>query len=172
MESGVPFPVCGGPPAGSGAGDCRGAVLSDRASSPHRAWDEGARCHLPDHDGGAMTELLYLHDSYLREFDATVEAQSGQAVSLDRTSFYVGGGGQPADAGMLQWTGGECRVAEGRRAADGVWHAVEGPPPPVGTPLHGVVDWERRDGHNRRHSPPPLLVRAGYQEVHPLVDRR
>src|SRR2546428_635983 len=65
----------------------------------------------------AMTELLYLHDSYLREFDATVEAQSGQAVSLDRTSFYVGGGGQPADVGLLRWTRGECRLAEVRRTA-------------------------------------------------------
>ena len=30
-----------------------------------------------------MTELLYLHDSYLREFDATVGAQGGQAVALE-----------------------------------------------------------------------------------------
>src|SRR2546427_11527132 len=36
------------------AGDCRGAVLSDRASSPHRAWDEGARCHLPRDHGSGM----------------------------------------------------------------------------------------------------------------------
>src|SRR3989442_9164627 len=115
-----------------------------------------------------MTELLYLHDSYLREFDATVLAQGSQAVSLDRTAFFIGGGGQPADVGLMQWTGGECRVAEVRRAADGVWHVVEGPLPPVGTPLHGVVDWERRDPPTRPHSAPPVLVGRGYQQVHTL----
>ncbi len=116
-----------------------------------------------------MTDLLYLHDSYLREFDATVEAQSGQAVSLDRTAFYVGGGGQPADVGRLQWTGGECRVAEVRRAADGVWHVVEGPRPPVGTPVHGMVDWERRYAIMRHHSALHVLVGVVYKQFNALV---
>jgi hypothetical protein len=41
-----------------------------------------------------MTELLHLGDSYLREFHASVVAQSNQAVRLDRTVFYPGGAGQ------------------------------------------------------------------------------
>jgi len=87
-----------------------------------------------------MTELLYLHDSYLREFDATVQAHSGQAVSLDRTAFFIGGGGQPADVGLLRWAGGECRVVEMRKDAEGVWHVLEGAPPPAGTPVRGIVE--------------------------------
>src|SRR3989454_10309525 len=116
-----------------------------------------------------MTELLYLHDSYLREFDATVLAQGSQAVSLDRPAFFIGGGGQPADGGRLQWTGGECRVAEVRRAADGVWHAVEGPLPPVGTPVHGIVDWERRYAIMRHHSALHVLVGVVYKQFNALV---
>ncbi|RPJ00665.1 MAG: alanyl-tRNA editing protein, partial [Chloroflexi bacterium] len=50
-----------------------------------------------------MTVLLYQTDSYLQTFDATVidvdEANHG--VILDRTAFYPGGGGQPADRGTL-----------------------------------------------------------------------
>ena len=50
-----------------------------------------------------MTVLLYQTDSYLQTFDATVidvdEANHG--VILDRTAFYPGGGGQPADGGTL-----------------------------------------------------------------------
>ena len=42
-----------------------------------------------------MTEELYQMDSYLRDFDAKVTAIDGQAVALDRTAFYPGGGGQP-----------------------------------------------------------------------------
>ncbi len=46
-----------------------------------------------------MTEELYQTDSYLREFEAMVTAADGQAVTLDRTAFYPGGGGQPHDLG-------------------------------------------------------------------------
>ncbi|MCK4832059.1 MAG: hypothetical protein KAS81_04795, partial [Anaerolineales bacterium] len=50
-----------------------------------------------------MTELLYLTDSYLQEFDATVTeiAQDG-ALILDTTAFFPGGGGQPCDVGELE----------------------------------------------------------------------
>src|SRR2546428_10965217 len=90
-----------------------------------------------------MTELLYLHDSYLREFDATVQAHSGQAVSLDSTAFFIGGGGQPADVGLVRWAGGEGRVVEMRKDAEGVRHVLEGGPPPAGAPVGGVVGGER-----------------------------
>src|SRR5207302_10757165 len=59
---------------------------------------------------GTMTELLYLEDGYLREFDASVVAGGAQAIALDRTAFFPGGGGQPPDAGQLRWPGGETRV--------------------------------------------------------------
>jgi misacylated tRNA(Ala) deacylase len=48
-----------------------------------------------------MTELLYMDDSYLEEFEATVTAVQEGAVALDRTAFYPGGGGQPYDTGVL-----------------------------------------------------------------------
>ncbi|MBM4459814.1 MAG: alanyl-tRNA editing protein [Chloroflexi bacterium] len=56
-----------------------------------------------------MTELLYQTDSYLREFDATVIAvdAAGGRVALDRTAFYPGGGGQPADLGVLMFPGSQ-----------------------------------------------------------------
>ena len=68
-----------------------------------------------------MTQLLYLHDGYLREFDAIVTAVDGRDVSLDRTAFYPGGGGQPADTGALERHGEQSRVAELRREGDAVW---------------------------------------------------
>src|SRR3989304_4312756 len=53
--------------------------------------------------GVPMTELLYQTDSYLQSFDASVTGVDPEAhgVILDRTAFYPGGGGQPADGGTL-----------------------------------------------------------------------
>ena len=48
-----------------------------------------------------MTELLFQDESYLKEFEATItEMVEGGAV-LDRSAFYIGGGGQPCDTGVL-----------------------------------------------------------------------
>ena len=40
-----------------------------------------------------MTEKLYLADADLRIFDATVQAVNDDLVELDKTAFYVTGGG-------------------------------------------------------------------------------
>ncbi len=46
-----------------------------------------------------MTNLLYHSDSYLKEFEATVIKSDTEqnAVILDSTAFYPGGGGQVPD---------------------------------------------------------------------------
>ena len=99
-----------------------------------------------------MTELLYMQDSYLREFEATVMAVEGNAVALDRTAFYPGGGGQPADKGVLVWEGREQAVTKVKKQGDVVWHTVEGDPPPVGQKVVGRLDWERRYQLMRTHT--------------------
>ncbi|MGI8810067.1 MAG: hypothetical protein ACR2KK_19930 [Acidimicrobiales bacterium] len=52
------------------------------------------------------TDLLYLRDASLRSFEATVVESGDDGVTLDRTAFYVTGGGQPHDTGVLRWDGG------------------------------------------------------------------
>ncbi len=61
-----------------------------------------------------MSELLYLHDSYPREFDAVVTAHSGTAVMLTRTAFYPGGAGNRRMA--AGWGGTVESVGSGRCA--------------------------------------------------------
>ena len=50
-----------------------------------------------------QTDLLYMTDSYLKEFEATITdiSEDGLNVYLDRTAFFTGGGGQPYDIGKL-----------------------------------------------------------------------
>jgi misacylated tRNA(Ala) deacylase len=99
-----------------------------------------------------MTDLLYQTDSYLKEFDAVVTATQGQAVALDRTAFYPGGGGQPNDKGTLTWDGGAAAVVKVIKQGDEAWHTLEGDLPPEGTPVHGVLDWEQRYQLMRTHT--------------------
>ena len=116
-----------------------------------------------------MVQLLYLHDCYLKAFDATVEGVQGQAVALDRTAFYAGGGGQPVDVGTLRWSGGECRVTDVRKDGDAVWHTVDGPLPEPGTAVHGELDWDRRYAIMRHHSALHVLVGVVYRSFNALV---
>jgi len=99
-----------------------------------------------------MTEQLYQTDSYLKEFDAVVMATDGQAVTLDQTAFYPGGGGQPSDGGMLTWDGGSARVVKVKKHGAEVWHTLEGDLPAAGTPVRGALDWERRYRLMRTHT--------------------
>jgi misacylated tRNA(Ala) deacylase len=116
-----------------------------------------------------MTELLHLEDSYLCEFDASVVAQSGQTVRLDRTVFYPGGGGQPPDVGWLRWPSGETRVVDMKEEGDMIWHVLEGPVPPVGQDVHGVLDWKQRYAIMRHHSALHVLVGTVYHLYQALV---
>jgi misacylated tRNA(Ala) deacylase len=97
-----------------------------------------------------VTELLYLRDAYLRKFDGVVTAASddGSAVALDRTAFYVTGGGQPHDTGSLSGR----RVTDVRKAGGNVWHTYAGDPLTVGDEVQGEIDWERRHGLMRTHT--------------------
>ena len=99
-----------------------------------------------------MTELLYLTDSYLKEFDATVVAVADAAVELDRTAFYPRGGGQPSDEGTLTVGDGTRRVVEVVKADGRVLHKLDGEPPAVGSHVHGRLNWERRHALMRHHS--------------------
>jgi misacylated tRNA(Ala) deacylase len=116
-----------------------------------------------------MTELLYLHDSYLREFDATVTAANGQTVTLDQTAFFPSGGGQPSDAGLLRWAGGEARVLDIKKDGASVRHDLDGPVPSEGQIVRGVLDWDRRFAIMRHHSALHVLVGAVYHLFGALV---
>jgi misacylated tRNA(Ala) deacylase len=116
-----------------------------------------------------MTEQLYATDSYLQEFDATVTAIDGQAVALDRTAFYPGGGGQPNDTGTLTWDGGAARVIKAKKQGDTGWHSLDGNPPPVGTAVHGSLDWEPRYRLMRTHTALHVLCGVVWRDYGALV---
>jgi misacylated tRNA(Ala) deacylase len=106
------------------------------------------------------TDLAYLRDAFVREFDATVIAVDGNCVALDATYFYPTGGGQPHDTGTL----GSAHVSEVRKEGDAVWHTLQGPIPSVGDVVHGVVDWDRRFNLMRTHTAMHILCGVIWNE--------
>ena len=102
------------------------------------------------------TELLYQTDSYLRNFSAEVVSvdPATRAVTLDRTAFYPGGGGQPCDTGSLLFDSITSTVTEVRKAGDQVLHilADEAALPKAGATVTGDIDWERRYQLMRTHT--------------------
>ncbi len=114
-----------------------------------------------------MTTLLYQADSYLREFDAVVTAVSEEerAVTLDRTAFYPGGGGQPFDVGTLNG----APVSRTRKLGADVLHVLEAGLPRVGDTVHGVVDWQRRYSLMRTHTAMHVLCGVVFRDYGALV---
>ncbi len=102
-----------------------------------------------------MSDNLAYRDAYARVTEARVLATDGASVLLDRTAFYPGGGGQPADTGWLRTDAGAAwRVIGARKAGDEIWHQLEdaAEPPAVGTAVSVEIDWERRHALMRTHS--------------------
>jgi len=106
------------------------------------------------------TTLLYHTDSYLRTFEAKVMAVDGNAIALERTAFYPGGGGQMADQGTLVMGGRQLPLTGLRKEQDVVWHEVDpeaGALPEVGTTVSGEIDWPFRYQMMRTHTALHLL---------------
>lgn len=118
-----------------------------------------------------MTKELYQTDSYMLEFDAVVTGVDGQAITLDRTAFYPGGGGQPHDLGTITWAGapGAVQVVQVKKQSGEIWHTLAGDPPARGASVHGLLDWERRYRLMRTHTALHVLCGVVYRDYGALV---
>ncbi|MGQ0607683.1 MAG: alanyl-tRNA editing protein [Chloroflexota bacterium] len=104
-----------------------------------------------------MSENICYTDAYARVTEGTVVEVDADAngVLLDRTVFYPGGGGQPADSGLLTGdSGGSWRVIGARKRGEDIWHTIEAgaAPPAVDTQVAAELDWDRRHALMRTHS--------------------
>jgi Ser-tRNA(Ala) deacylase AlaX len=101
-------------------------------------------------------ECLFLSNSYLKEFNATVERSGPRFIVLDRTAFYPESGGQPSDTGVLLHNQETIRVFKVLRRGSDIFHYIERDLP-VGAFVSGAVDWDARFLNMRRHSAEHLL---------------
>ncbi|MEM4312000.1 MAG: alanyl-tRNA editing protein AlaXM [Nitrososphaerales archaeon] len=117
-----------------------------------------------------MTELLYLTDSYLKEFDAKVIEYQSRKLILDRTAFYPSGGGQPHDLGEIYYTKGKASIIKVYKAKESLIHEIdEDAELKRGDEVKGVIDWELRYLYMRYHTALHILSGIMYHSYRALV---
>ena len=108
-----------------------------------------------------MTLLLFRDDTYLRHCAGLVTGHTDEgAIVVDQTVFYPTGGGQPGDAGFIQWDKGRMAIATAIKLQGGRVGLVPAEPaamPPAGAQITQVLDWDRRHRHMRIHTALHLL---------------
>lgn len=108
---------------------------------------------------------IYLENSYLKDFDATVTEASGERIVLDKTGFYPISGGQPSDLGSIIRGDEEFKVLQVEPTQDGVVHILDRAGLLPGDEVHGVLDWERRYRFMQSHTACHILSAVIFKET-------
>jgi len=116
-----------------------------------------------------MTDLLYMTDSYMQDFEATVTKVEGKIVILDKTAFYPQGGGVPDDRGKLVFEGSTFNVRMVKKLGSEVIHELDQVGLKVGDKVHGWLDWERRYKLMRMHTAAHILSAIVNKETGALI---
>ena len=116
--------------------------------------------------GQGPTEEIAPQDAYQSAAEGSVVETAVDGIYLDRTVFYSRGGGQPGDIGTITWSGGSVEVIDTFRKAGRPFHQIaEGAAlPDPGTPVEGVIDWERRYMTMRTHTALHALSGVVYRD--------
>ncbi|MEM0076633.1 MAG: alanyl-tRNA editing protein AlaXM [Thermoproteota archaeon] len=99
-----------------------------------------------------MTKLLYMDNSYLKEFEAEVVEIDGNEVVLDQTAFYPRGGGLPEDTGVITKGLENYTVDQVRKEGDKVFHRLTSLGLSLGDKIKGTINWEKRYTIMRMHT--------------------
>ena len=117
-----------------------------------------------------MTELLYLNDSYLKEFEAVVESvKDGKFIVLDKTAFYPSSGGQPYDTGIIKKENDKFNVVYVGKFFGEISHEVDKPGLKEGDKVNCIIDWERRYKLMRMHTAAHLLSAIFHRKESALI---
>ncbi|MEO8128892.1 MAG: alanyl-tRNA editing protein [Bryobacteraceae bacterium] len=102
------------------------------------------------------TERLYWHDDHCFAADAAIIGAQDGALAFDRTCFYPGGGGQPADEGTVTLADGEVLNVVAVRVDDEdvFWHLIPSAAPAgiVGQQVKLNLNSARRLSLMRHHT--------------------
>jgi misacylated tRNA(Ala) deacylase len=116
-----------------------------------------------------MTELWYMTDCYLKEFEAEVTKVDGKFIVLDKTIFYPQSGGQVSDTGRLIKDNEEYKVVFAKKIGPDISHEVDKEGLQVGDKIKGILDWEKRYILMRNHTAAHILCEVIHKDTGALI---
>ncbi|MBI2629226.1 alanyl-tRNA editing protein [Candidatus Pacearchaeota archaeon] len=121
-----------------------------------------------------MIELLYLKDSYVKEYNAKITEviinNDKCFIVLDKTIFYPQGGGQIYDTGkIIDEKGEEYQVISVRKVDGKILHEINKPGLIQNQKIKGIIDWERRYKLMRSHTATHILAETIFKETNALI---
>jgi len=115
-----------------------------------------------------MTTLIYHEDSYKNEIKTVIEEvnEDQHAVVLAETIFFPGGGGQPADFGVLKSDSSRLTVKRAKRISGDILHLIEDgdPLPERGKEVTASINWEHRYQLMRTHTALHILCGVVFRD--------
>ena len=106
-----------------------------------------------------MENALYMDDSYLKEFEASVKSANGRYIVLDKSAFFPKGGGVEHDTGIMVRMNDnkEFKVIFTGKFNNEISHEVDQEGLQPGDHVHCKLDWERRYLLMRYHTAAHVL---------------
>ena len=103
--------------------------------------------------------MLFIEDSYLKDFDATILNIDSNKIILDRTAFYAKSGGQPGDIGKITLNEKEINIIDTvYDNKKNILHVCENSNDlKINEKIKGKINWEIRYKHMRMHTALHLL---------------
>ena len=103
--------------------------------------------------------MLFIEDSYLTDFYATILNIDSNKIILDRTAFYAKSGGQPGDIGKIILNGKEINIIDTvYDNKQNILHVCENSNDlKIDEKIKGKINWEIRYKHMRMHTALHLL---------------
>ena len=109
--------------------------------------------------------MIFLNDSYIKEFQAPIELVEEDKVITTDSCFYAQSGGQPGDKGSLEINGEKFNVINTLKHEKGIAHVLDQPCKVSAGDVAGIIDWDHRYRLMRMHTSMQLVCAALPQYV-------
>jgi misacylated tRNA(Ala) deacylase len=104
--------------------------------------------------------MIFLNDSYVKEFQAPIQLVEDDKVITADSCFYAQSGGQPGDKGSLEINGEKFNVINTLKHEKGIAHVLDQPCSVSAGEVVGIIDWDHRYRLMRMHTSMHLLCAA------------